>query len=158
MASGDTEPVSFGPHVLREYALVADGERGGLIGPHGELVWMCAPRWESGAVFSAVIGGSGVYAVTPADPRHVWGGSYEPGSLIWRNRWTTTDTVIECREALAFPGDPDRVVVLRQLRAVRGDARVRIVFEPRAGFGRHGSHGLARDKDIWSGTSGRLHA
>jgi hypothetical protein len=155
MASG-TDLAGFSPHVLREYALVADGERGGLIGPHGELAWMCAPRWDSDAVFSALIGGSGMYAVTPADPRHVWGGYYEPGGLIWRSRWITTDTVIECREALAFPGDPDRVVLLRQVRAVRGQARVRVVLEPRAGFGRHGSHGLCRDKDIWSGTSGRL--
>ena len=156
MASDDSGPVSFGPQVLREYALVADGERGGLIGPHGELTWMCAPRWDSGAVFSALIGGSGMYAVTPADPWHVWGGYYEPGSLIWCSRWVTSDTVIECREALAFPGDPDRIVLLRQVHAVRGDARVRVVLEPRAGFGRHGSHGLFLEDGVWSATTGRL--
>ena len=156
MASDDSNPVSFGPHVLREYALVADGERGGLIGPHGELTWMCAPRWDSDAVFSALIGGGGAYAVTPADPRHVWGGYYEPGSLIWCSRWVTSEAVIECREALAFPGDPGRVVLLRQISAVRGDARVRVVLEPRAGFGRHGSHGLSLEDGIWSGTSGQL--
>ena len=156
MASGDSGPVSFGPQVLREYALVADGERGGLIGPHGDLVWMCAPRWDSDAVFSALIGGGGAYAVTPADPWHVWGGYYEPDSLIWRSRWVTRGAVIECREALAFPGDPDRIVLLRQVHAVRGDARVRVVLEPRAGFGRYGSHGLSLNDGIWSGTSGRL--
>ena len=120
MASDDSDPVSFGPQVLREYALVADGERGGLIGPHGDLVWMCAPRWDSDAVFSALIGGGGAYAVTPADPWHVWGGYYEPDSLIWRSRWVTSGTVIECREALAFPGDPDRIVLLRQVHRGRG--------------------------------------
>ena len=156
MASDDSDPVSFGPQVLREYALVADGERGGLIGPHGDLTWMCAPRWDSDAVFSALIGGGGAYAVTPADPWHVWGGYYEPDSLIWRSRWVTRGAVIECREALAFPGDPDRIVLLRQVHAVRGDARVRVVLEPRAGFGRHGSHGLSLNDGIWSGTSGPL--
>jgi alpha,alpha-trehalase len=157
VAGSDTDPVSFAPHVLREYALVADGERGGLIGPHGELTWMCAPRWDSAGVFSALVGGSGVYAVTPADRRHVWGGYYEPDSLIWRSRWITTDAVIECREALAFPGDPDRVVLLRQVSAVSGDARVRVVLEPRAGFGRHGSCDLSRNKGIWSGRTGKLY-
>ena len=146
----------FNPHVLREYALVADGERGGLIGPHGELAWMCAPRWDCDAVFSELIGGGGVYAVTPADPRHVWGGYYEPGSMIWRSRWITGDAVIECREALAFPGEPGRAVLLRQVAAVRGDARVRVVLDLRAGFGRHASHGLDRDGGIWSGRSGPL--
>src|SRR5579875_1534105 len=146
----------FGPHVLREYALVADGERGGLIGPHGDLAWLCAPRWDSDAAFCELIGGGGAYSVTPADPRHVWGGYYEPGGLIWRSRWITGDAVIECREALAFPGDPRRVVLLRRVSAVRGDARVRVLLGPRAGFGRHGSHGLGRDGGIWSGRSGPL--
>ena len=43
--------------MLSEYALLADGERGVLVGPRGNFVWMCAPRWDSDAVFSALIGG-----------------------------------------------------------------------------------------------------
>ena len=42
--------------------------------------WLCAPRWDSDAVFSALIGGRGVYAVTPVDARFVWGGFYEHGT------------------------------------------------------------------------------
>ena len=63
------------PRVLRDYALLADGERGALIGPEGDIAWMCAPRWHSDAVFSTLIGGAGTYAVTPSDPRYVWGGA-----------------------------------------------------------------------------------
>jgi GH15 family glucan-1,4-alpha-glucosidase len=37
------------PHVLREYSLIADGERGALIGPDGAISWLCAPRWDSPA-------------------------------------------------------------------------------------------------------------
>jgi len=39
--SGD---IAFPPAVLREYALIADGERGALCGPHGELVWLRSSR------------------------------------------------------------------------------------------------------------------
>jgi hypothetical protein len=46
MAGDDIDPVSFRPQVLREYALVADGERGGLIGPHGDLTWLCARKYS----------------------------------------------------------------------------------------------------------------
>ncbi len=67
---------SSAPHVLREYALIADGERGALIGPQGDIAWMCAPRWDSDAVFSTLLGGQGSYAITPAG-RFVWGGYYE---------------------------------------------------------------------------------
>ena len=53
------------PHVLREYSLIADGERGALIGPDGAISWLCAPRWDSPAVFGGLLGGQGRYAVTP---------------------------------------------------------------------------------------------
>jgi hypothetical protein len=45
---------SFRPHVLREYSLIADGERGALIGPDGAISWLCAPRWDSPAIFSGL--------------------------------------------------------------------------------------------------------
>jgi GH15 family glucan-1,4-alpha-glucosidase len=147
---------TFSPRVLREYALLADGERGALIGPQGDVAWMCAPRWDSDAVFSNLIGGGGVYAITPTDVRHVWGGYYEQGTLIWRNRWITRDGTVECREALAFPGDPDRVVLLRRLMGCRGTARVQVLLQPGAAFGRHGPGRLNVDDGVWSGKSGRL--
>ncbi|BBY00659.1 glycoside hydrolase family 15 protein [Mycobacterium seoulense] len=148
---------TFSPRVLREYALLADGERGALIGPQGDVAWMCAPRWDSDGVFSNLIGGGGIYAITPTDVRHVWGGYYEPGTLIWRNRWITRDGIVECREALAFPGDPDRAVLLRRLMGRRGSARVRVLLQPGAAFGRHGPGDLSADDGVWRGTSGRLH-
>jgi hypothetical protein len=147
----------FPPHVLRDYALIADGERGGLIGPRGAIVWLCAPRWDSDAVFASLIGGGGIYAITPASS-FVWGGYYEEGSLIWRSRWITTEGIIECREALAFPGAADRVVVLRQVIARDVPAKVEVILDPRAGFGKHGLRSLRRDDDdVWSGRSGPLY-
>jgi alpha,alpha-trehalase len=147
----------FPPHVLREYALIADGERGAMIGPRGDIAWMCAPQWHSDAVFSALIGGGGCYAVTPDHPRFVWGGHYEDGSLIWRSRWITTSGVVECREALAYPGDPRTAVLLRRVEAVDAPARVRVLLEARAGFGRHSMTQLERAAGVWTGRSGPLH-
>ncbi|MGH8154149.1 MAG: glycoside hydrolase family 15 protein, partial [Rhodanobacteraceae bacterium] len=147
----------YPPNVLREYALLADGERGALIGPRGDIVWMCAPRWDSDAVFSSLIGGSGAYAITPTDARFVWGGYYEEGTLIWHSRWITEGGVIECREALAFPGDPDRLVLLRRVIAVDTGARVRARLDARAGFGKHRLARLTREDGVWTGRVGRLH-
>ena len=65
------QPDLVRPHVLREYALLADGERGALVGPRGDVVWMCFPRWHDDAVFSALIGGGGAYSISPHGP-FVW--------------------------------------------------------------------------------------
>lgn len=152
-----TGPASeFPPHILRQYALLADGERGVLVGPHGEFAWMCAPRWHSDAVFSALIGGRGSYTVRPDDLWFVWGGYYERGSLIWRNRWVTSHGVIECREALAYPGDRDRAVVLRRIEAVDRPVRARVMLDPRAGFGEHHAVWEERDGGYLIGRTGPL--
>ena len=151
----DWRPELFPPHVLREYALLADGERGAVIGPRGDVVWLCAPRWDSDAVFTSLIGGRGGYAITPAES-FVWGGYYEPGSLIWRSHWVTSSAVIECREALAFPADADRVVLLRRVEAVRGDAHVRVLLDPRGEYGAASLSGLSHDGPVWTARTAGL--
>ena len=46
-------------------------------GPRAISAGCARRRWDSGSVFSSLIGGSGVYAIWPAD-RFTWGGYYEP--------------------------------------------------------------------------------
>jgi alpha,alpha-trehalase len=145
------------PVPLRQYALLADGERGGLIGPHGNIAFLCAPRWHDDAVFSSLLGGSGGYVISPQDPRYVWGGYYDTDTLIWRSRWVAKDAVTECREALAFPGDPERVVLLRRVEATLGDAHVEVELDCRAEFGARAMI-VSRSADgTWSGHTGDLH-
>lgn len=150
-------PALTRPEVLREYAFLADGERGALVGPHGDIVWMCAPRWHSDGLFSALLGGQGRYLVTPTDPWYTWGGYYEEGSLIWRSRWSTTDGAVECREALALPGDPRTAVVLRRVEAIDREAPLTVRLDPRAGFGQHRLRSLRRIDGGWAGLVGDLH-
>jgi GH15 family glucan-1,4-alpha-glucosidase len=147
--------VSAAPRALRDYALVADGRRGALIGPHGDVVWMCAPAWGSDAVLSALIGGPGAFTVAPT-ATHVWGGHYEPGTLVWRSRWVTREGICECREALAAPGEAGRAVLLRRIEAGERPARLRVVVSVRAGFGRHGMDDLALHDGVWTGRSGPI--
>ncbi len=143
------------PRVLREYALLADGERGAVLGPAGDMAWLCAPRWDSGSVFSSLIGGIGAYTVTPVG-RYVWGGAYEDASMIWRSRWVTTGGVVECREALAYPGDPHRVVLLRRVHAVDTPAAIEVVLQPRADYDREPLTDLHHQRGVWTGRVGPL--
>ncbi|AUG81655.1 glycoside hydrolase [Kitasatospora sp. MMS16-BH015] len=147
----------YPPQSLREYALLADGERGALVGPQGEIAWLCAPRWHDEPLFAGLIGGGGVYAVTPLG-RHVPGGYYEDGSLIRRGRWVTESGPVECREALALPADPHRLVLLRRITAEHGPARLRLVLSPGPGFGARRVGAPHRTPDgTWEQRVGGLH-
>lgn len=115
-----TEPADGDrPHVLREYAVLGDGERGAVVGADGQVVWLCAPAWHSDPVFDRLLGGHCGYQLAPTEHWSVWSGTYRPGSLVWCTQWVTGDTVIHCEDALAVPADQHRTVLLR--RIIGGD-------------------------------------
>jgi GH15 family glucan-1,4-alpha-glucosidase len=144
--------------VLREYALIADGERGAVLGPRGDIGWLCFPGWDGDALFASLIGGEGTYAVSPIG-RFVWGGYYEEPGLIWCNRWVSEDdSIAECRDALALPASLDHAVILRRITALRGPARMSVVLDLRCDFGRQGGHVRHRDDGVWAITAGEVQA
>ncbi len=149
-------PATYQPHVLREYALLADGERAAVVGPRGDIVWLCAPRWDHPAVFAALIGGRGSFSVTPDEP-YVWGGSYDEGTMIWRSRWVTSDGIVECREALGYPADPHRVVLLRRVHTLDRPAGITVSLEPRGDYDRTTMSDLHRRDRVWTARLGHLY-
>jgi hypothetical protein len=156
LTKGEQAGAEPSPHVLREYSLLADGERGAVVGPRGDIGWLCIPRWDSPAVFSALIGGQGNYSLAPVGP-FVWGGSYDEGSMIWTSRWVTQDGIVESREALAYPADPHRAVLLRRLHAIEKPTRVVVWLEPRGDYDRRPMTELHRRAGIWTARLGQIH-
>ena len=144
------------PDTLRDYALIADGRRGAIVGPRGDVAGMCFPRWHDASVFTSLLGGAGTYVVGPRD-RHVWGGYYEDGTLIWRSRWVTDDAIVECREALACPSRPDQAVLLRRIEVVDGAADMAVRLHPRAGYDRHGVDERHHVDGTWILRTGDVH-
>ncbi|MFH7599347.1 glycoside hydrolase family 15 protein [Streptomyces racemochromogenes] len=145
------------PRPLRDYTLLADGERGALTGPDGDVVWLCVPGWDGPAVFSELIGGAGAFTVCPEHSWKVSGGAYAEGSLIWTARWTLPGGVVECREALAAPAEAHRVVLLRRVRAVTGAARVTVRLSARGEYGTAPAPVMRRaGEELWEGARGPL--
>ncbi len=156
----DDRPMSlndaYPPQSLRDYAFLADGHRGALIGPRGDVSWLCAPRWDSPAMFSQLIGGRGTFAITPVET-FVWGGYYEPGTLVWVSRWTTTDCRVQCHEALAVPSDPHRLVLLRHLEAGGRPSSVDVILDVCAEFGTKRSSARRDESGCWVIEAGELY-
>lgn len=142
---------------LRDYAFCGDGERGMIVGPDGAIVWMCAPRWDSDAVFSRLLGGSGGFSIVPESTPRVSGGYYEPGTLVWHHRWSTATGDVECHDALAYPGEDDRAIILRRVVAGAHDQRVELSLAPRAHFGQAEVMPATLDGGVWRWSTGNVY-
>ncbi len=145
------------PQVLRAYAFLGDGTRGALVGPEGDMAWLCFPTWSDPAVFAGLLGSGGSYQVAPRG-RHVHGGSYEDGTLIWRQRWVTEGGIVESRQAMAYPGLPGRAVILHRVTALDGPAVLEVGLSMCGDYGRAMAARWHRVQSHWLADENEWHA
>ena len=72
------------PGRIEDYALIGDCETCALVGLDGSIDWLCWPRFDSEACFTALLGdpSHGRWKIAPTDPEAVVTRRYRPVSLI----------------------------------------------------------------------------
>jgi GH15 family glucan-1,4-alpha-glucosidase len=78
---------------IEDYALIGDLETAALVGRDGSMDWLCWPRFDSGAVFAALLGKPehGRWKIAPYSSQHTTHRAYRDGTLV-------LDTVFETAE------------------------------------------------------------
>ena len=84
--------MAAGPRRVRrigDYALLGDGHTAALVGIDGSVDWLCLPRFDSGAVFAALLGDdeNGHWRIAPREPGARASRAYRPGTLILETVW-----------------------------------------------------------------------
>src|SRR5215467_3112813 len=87
---------------IEDYALIGDMQSAALVSRQGSIDWLCLPRFDSDAVFAALLGDAlnGQWRLnptsaedTPGRAGHVERG-YEPDTLILTTQWQTVGGTI----------------------------------------------------------------
>ncbi|MGC2785255.1 MAG: glycoside hydrolase family 15 protein [Roseiarcus sp.] len=115
---------------IPDYAAIGDGNTSALIDRSGSMDWLCWPRFDSDAIFAAMIGhdGNGVWAIAPEAPFRS-SRQYRDDTLILETRFET-----EGGAALLTDFMPYQVgsqAVIRRLRGLSGAMRMTMRFAPR---------------------------
>jgi GH15 family glucan-1,4-alpha-glucosidase len=82
--------------LIEDYGLIGDCETAALVSRAGSVDWLCWPRFDSGAVFAALLGGAdnGHWSIAPSDPEPHVRRRYRDKTLILETTFETADGAV----------------------------------------------------------------
>jgi GH15 family glucan-1,4-alpha-glucosidase len=136
---------------IEDYALIGDCRSAALVSIDGSIDWLCWPRFDSGACFSALLGGPehGRWFVGPAvgEGRQATGDGrlatvsrrYRPDTLVLETDFETTTGVVRVVDFMPVHlGDAalrEPPTLVRRVIGLRGRTAVRSELVPRFDYG-----------------------
>jgi GH15 family glucan-1,4-alpha-glucosidase len=132
-------------HAIGEHALLADSRTAVLIGPDGDVAWLCWPRVDSTPLLFSILDdqSGGRLSVRPAQAgARVVSRRYHPRSLVLESTWQVDGARLIVDDALDR-GEEPRLV--RRLRADGGDVDVAVDVRSPTWQGRRASFSVAND-------------
>src|SRR5438128_820406 len=103
------------PSRIEDYAMIGDLQAAALVGLDGSIDWLCAPRFDSGACFAAILGTPehGRWRIAPAGEVRATRRRYRGDTLILETDFETdagTVTLIDCMPTRDGSTDIVRIV------------------------------------------------
>ena len=122
---------------IADYALIGDQQAAGLVGRDGSIDWLCLPRFDSAACFSALLGEPvhGRWLLAPAhDGAASRSRRYRDGTLVLETDFETADGAVRVIDFMPRrAGGPPRV--MRIVEGLRGRVPMRMELVPRPDYG-----------------------
>lgn len=120
---------------IEDYAIIGDTQSVALVGRNGSIDWLCLPRFDSGACFSALLGNGpehGRFSIRPVDAARSTR-RYRGDTLILETEFETADGRALLVDAMPIRGrHPD---VVRVIHGVSGEVRMRVELTIRFDYG-----------------------
>jgi GH15 family glucan-1,4-alpha-glucosidase len=128
---------------IADYALLSDCHRAALVSRDGSVDWLCAPRFDSPAVFARLLDErAGHWRIAPVDD-HQSSRGYEDGSLVLGTHFRSASGRVVLTDALAT-GPNERGhdlgmdapgTLLRRVACTHGRVSLSFEFSPRPEYG-----------------------
>ncbi len=139
---------------IADYAFLSDCHTAALVAPDGTVEWLCPPRFDSPAVFAAIlVRAAGGFRLGPAVMGVPTARRYEPGTNVLETTWMTPSGWLLVRDALVIgpwrarersaptshtrpPSDYEaHHVLVRTVECFHGQAQIELLCEPMFDYG-----------------------
>jgi GH15 family glucan-1,4-alpha-glucosidase len=120
---------------LEDYGLIGDLQTVALVSRHGSIDWLCLPRFDSGAVFAALLGdaGNGRWLLAPEGEYRSAGRRYMDDTLVLETDLETDSGAVRLVDFMPPRGEaPD---VVRIVHGLRGTVDMRMELVLRFDYG-----------------------
>ncbi|MFD5276201.1 glycoside hydrolase family 15 protein [Pseudarthrobacter sp. NPDC058362] len=120
---------------IEDYAVIGDLQTGALVSTEGSIDWLCLPRFDSPACFSALVDtpDAGRWLIAPEGAGPCTRRQYRDGSLVLETEWETPEGAVR---VIDFMPPRDRVAdVVRIVEGVTGTVRMRSELVLRFDYG-----------------------
>jgi GH15 family glucan-1,4-alpha-glucosidase len=121
---------------IEDYALIGDLRTAALVGVDGAIDWLPLPRFDSPAVFAALLGDvrHGRWILAPADRERCSRRRYRADTLVLETEWTTGSGAVRVTD-LMVPDSPEPMLV-RIVDGLVGTLAMHTHLAPRMGYGK----------------------
>jgi GH15 family glucan-1,4-alpha-glucosidase len=121
------------PLAIEDYALIGDMRTVALVGNDGSIDWLCLPRFDSGACFSALLGGDGRWAIAPRDGIRGVRRRYRDDTLVLETELASATGVVRLIDCMV--PDEEAPTVVRIVEGVEGTVAMRTDLVIRFDYG-----------------------
>jgi GH15 family glucan-1,4-alpha-glucosidase len=120
---------------IEDYAVIGDTQTAALVGRDGSIDWLCLPRFDSGAIFAALLGEPehGRWQIAPAGPVRATRRRYRGDTMILETEFDTDDGTVRLVDFMPPRGEAADVV--RLVEGVRGRVPMRMDLRLRFDYG-----------------------
>jgi GH15 family glucan-1,4-alpha-glucosidase len=120
---------------IEQYAMVGDTQTAALVGDDGSIDWMCAPRFDSAAYFSALLGDEnhGRWLIAPADGGRAVRRRYRDHTLVLETEFDTPEGSVRIIDFM--PIRDKTVDVIRIVEGLHGHVPMQMHLTIRFDYG-----------------------
>ena len=120
---------------IEDYALIGDMQTAALVCRDGSIDWLCLPRFDSPAVFAALLGddSNGMWHLAPEGATTCTRRSYRGDTLVLTTEWETAEGVVHVHDFMPPRGEaPD---IVRIVEGVSGSVPMSSALRMRFDYG-----------------------
>jgi GH15 family glucan-1,4-alpha-glucosidase len=122
---------------IEDYGLIGNTRTAALVSRSGSIDWLCTPRFDSDACFSALIGYDehGSWSIRPTVAVREARQRYRDETLILETEFVCDGGAIRITDFMPISGGEERSDVVRIVEGLEGEVPIEMLLDVRFGYG-----------------------